>query len=152
MSSDLLVTYLTIPRKKKPNLKAGERAIQKLSKTPAWDWPEGFLDYMGGDSAGTMHDTMSPLDEAAKRNEFVHQVKADFKDLLVHLDPPKDGRGLRDIAELEIGPLRVILSGGLSGGDSPTESFDVIERLKAAKVTDAMGFDLEENRNWIRIV
>jgi hypothetical protein len=47
----------------------------------------------------------------------------------------------RDTWTGEIGGKTVLLSGGLSWGDVPTEAFEALNRLSLAGVTSAMGFD-----------
>jgi hypothetical protein len=46
----------------------------------------------------------------------------------------------RDMAGIEVGQYSVLLTGGMSWGDTPTESYDVIRRLEAAGVLRAAGF------------
>jgi hypothetical protein len=46
----------------------------------------------------------------------------------------------RDAFVADIGPVRVLLSGGMSWGDSPTEEFDVLNRWGNTPAAKAAGF------------
>lgn len=50
----------------------------------------------------------------------------------------------RDAFVTDIGPVRVLLSGGMSWGDSPSETFDVLNRFGNTPAAKAAGFFDEE--------
>ncbi|MGH7307087.1 MAG: hypothetical protein ACREK6_00160 [Candidatus Rokuibacteriota bacterium] len=124
---------MTANPKAEIDLTAGRQAIEELAAKPLSAWSAEFLDYAGVD-----------LDPRSKDRERMPQVRAD----LVHgleadlglLELAVEDRR-RDVWVGKIGGKSVLLTGGLSWGDVPTDAFEAFNRLALAGVTRAMGFD-----------
>ncbi len=131
MGADFLVSFLTANPKAKIDFAAGRRATEELAAGPLSTWPAEFLDY-----AGVHLDAVDKKDVNEVREQLVDGLEAD----LCLLELAVEGRR-RDVWVGKIGGKRVVLTGGLSWGDVPTDAFEAFNRLVLAGVTRAMGFD-----------
>jgi hypothetical protein len=134
MGSDFLVAFLAAGRKKTLDVGAGRSALERLRITPLEDWPRDFLE----DECGDVPD--DPDEAELMKNEFVELLMEDLHMIEEELSP--DGSLRRDLWSGTIGNKFVIMSGGMSWGDAPTEAFRSLDRLTRAGVTRAMGFDV----------
>lgn len=133
MGSDFMVSFLAAGRRKRIDVDAGRSALERLRVTPLEDWPQDFLEAQCGD---VPEDT----DEAElMRHSFVQLLMADIQMIEEELSP--DGALRRDLWSGDIGNKLVIMSGGMSWGDAPTEAFRTLDRLKQAGISRTMGFD-----------
>ena len=69
-----------------------------------------------------------------------------------HLDDFKEmfeGKFRRDVTVHEVGPYDVILTGGMTWGDTPTEFCDTICALSEYGILDAVGF--YDTVNWYKL-
>jgi hypothetical protein len=80
-----------------------------------------------------------PDETEVMRDSFVQLLLADIQMIEEELSP--DGSLRRDLWSGDIGNKLVILSGGESWGDAPTEAFRSLDRLAEAGISRAMGFD-----------
>lgn len=129
MGGDMLVACLVIPEGKKPDWAAGEAEIKRLAKLPRKAWPPEFLErHMQEDVDETL--------EGQERDEMIVTLSSDFNDARLAFD----GK-LRSATWLDVGGKRVLLSGGISWGDSPTEMYDTFDRLNDSGVAKAIGFE-----------
>ena len=133
MGADFLVSFLTADPKAEIDFTAGRRAIEELGASPLSSWPADFLDYAG----------VNP-DLSSKDDKGTREVRADLVDGLETdlrlLEAAVEG-SRRDVWIGEIGGKSVVLTGGPSWGDVPTDAFEAFNRLALAGVTRAMGFD-----------
>ena len=128
MGADLLVAYVAIDKKKKPSWKAGISRIDQLADTPMLDLPGVAIgpageDLQGGDGWATKADRIATL----RKN--LEDLRRCWKS------------GFRDMVLLEICHKTVLLSGGMSWGDAPTENYEMLSNLIVAGITKACGFD-----------
>jgi len=122
MGADLLVSFVTIDKEKEPDWEAGLRHVAELALKRCDEWPQDDPQFWGG--------SFDPREEATQLRGQLEDLKRCF-----------DECGSRQIVSFEICHKRVLLAGGMSGGDGPTESWEEINRLVAAGVTKACGFD-----------
>ncbi len=139
MGADLLVYHVSILKEKKPDLKKGEARIDELEKTKPEDWPEYYCQREG------IEDLSEP-----GRMEQVRQLRKDLNEFWCWIDP-ESRKNSREFTWIDVGPFRIWLTAGMSWGDPPTEAYSVLERLCAAGVTDAMGFDQDTNAVTIKV-
>ena len=120
MGADLLLAWFEIDAAKEPDWEAGRKRIRNL--TPE-DW------------------------ERAERMGYPVNLPADMDDIncaLAHIDTVKDRweNGGRDATTIEIRGANLLMTGGMSWGDSPTEAWDAFSDLYALPgVVAAMGFN-----------
>lgn len=108
MGADLLVTWIELPKDYPPDYDGAKAIVKSLQKIPP------------------------PMDAAYTNLEELKEQ------LLADLDWLKEGEdGYRDMAVLDICHKRIMMSAGMSSGDSPTESYEVIDR-----VLHALGDDI----------
>ena|ERR1700737_4175391 len=131
MGSDFLMAFLAAGRKKKLDLGAGRSALERLRITPLGEWPEDFLETQCG-HVPEDHDEAESM-----KHSFVELLTADLN----MVEESVDGAARRDLWSGTIGDKFVIMSGGMSGGEPPTEAFESLDRLAAAGIARAMGFD-----------
>lgn len=118
MGSDLILSWLSCDKDRKLNWKAGHAAIDALEA----DNEDGTLSTEGGDySKECLHSDLKSLEEAAAGK-------------------------YRDASVLSIGRLNVLMTGGMSWGDSPSETYETISHLaEFSGILEAVGFDHEED-------
>lgn len=133
MGADFLVSVLTANPKTEIDFALGRQAIEELAGKPLSGWPAEFLDYAGIDLDAKWTNGRRV---AQVRAELVHGLKADINLLEAAVQGDR-----RDVWTGEIGGKSVVLTGGMSWGDGPTEAYEAFERLSLAGVTRVMGFD-----------
>jgi hypothetical protein len=120
MGAEMILSVLWVSKKKKPDFKKGEALIQKLAMTPAEEWPEEFTERFNGDiMIGPM------VDQLGRSLKEVEQAWS--------------GRH-REATFMEMCGRRILVTGGLSWGDSPTELMRDIDNLLSSGVAKACGF------------
>ena len=126
MGADMVVNYVTIQKNRKPNWAKATKAINKLSKTPLNKWPKAFL--------ADQFDDENPEGETSAENAKV---------LENDLQAIKNGwdNSHRCFVNLLIDRKRVLLTGGMSWGDTPTDAYVALTHLGNAGITKAAGFD-----------
>lgn len=124
MGADLLTIRICIDKNKKPDFKAGAKRIAELKKTVITEWPVDYIDRFP-DCTGNL---------AAEADV----LSSDLKELKARLAP---GDLYRDTNVFFIDRKCVLLTGGFSGGDSPCDFYDSLDRLITAGITEACGFD-----------
>lgn len=129
MGADLLVYHVPIRTGKKPNLKKAEARIDRLGKTKPENWPEEYCESQ----------SIEDLNEEGRMDQ-VSQLRTDLK-LFYNTINPKSKIGVRDLTWIKVGPWTIWLTGGMSWGDAPTESWGMLERLDKCGVLKAMGFN-----------
>lgn len=122
MGADLLLEAAVIDAEATPDWAAAERSIEEL---------KSFED---------LHD---PYCFGA---ETIAEAKGALRERLDVLREAMEGAIRRDLNELVIRGARVVISGGPSWGDVPTEMFEVISNLHREGVLEAAGFDMEAHR------
>ncbi len=123
MGADLILAALVIDNQREPDFKAGHRAIERLTAKDL-EVPDEFID----------EDPETP--EGLGRIRAV--LAADLDELQCSLDES------REVDLIDVRGATVYLTGGMSYGDSPTDLFETITRLRAAKgVLRAVGFENE---------
>jgi len=131
MGADFLVSFLAANPKAKIDFAAGRRAIDELAAGPLSAWPAECLDYAGVDLGAVDKQDVNKV-----REQLVDGLEADLRLLEAAVEGER-----RDVWIGEIGQKTVVLTGGLSWGDVPTDAFEAFNRLALAGVTRAMGFD-----------
>lgn len=133
MSADFLVQYLRIP--------AGEHKVDLEATLAVYDKCDiddfSFIDDL--QDVFDSLDTTSDDDSAIKNIDAV--IKSDYRDILISLvdainNPPQD------TCRIPVGNNKqLILTGGMSYGTSPTETFDLLSAADClpAAVLDALG-------------
>jgi hypothetical protein len=142
MGADFLVAFIAAGRRKRLDVDAGRSALERLHATPLEEWPREFLERECGD-------VPEDRDEAeSMKNSFLECLLTDLhiveKELSLRAPVGRlvsDGPVRRDLWSGTIGNKLIILSGGMSWGDAPTEAFSALDRLVSAGITRAMGFD-----------
>lgn len=120
MGADMILSALSISKKKKPDFKKGEAFINKLEMTPVDKWPTEFTERFGGEiaigpMASSLKDSLKMLEQAWSHNH-------------------------REAAFMEMCGRTIIVTGGLSWGDAPTDLMSDIDNLLYAGVAQACGF------------
>jgi hypothetical protein len=133
MGSDFLVSFIAAGRKKRIDTDAGRSAIERLRTTPLEEWPREFLE----DHCGDVPE--DPDEAELMRDSFIQVLMADIQ--MIEEELSADGGLRRDLWSGDIGNKLVIMSGGMSWGDAPTEAFRSLDRLAQAGISRAMGFD-----------
>lgn len=127
MGADLIVAFVSLDRKKTPKWGKGFAFIDKLAKKPMKDWPAEYRERMACDDP-----------DFCDGNPGTHIE--DLKKRLTNLKQAWEG-GFRDTVLFDVGGKTVLLTGGMSWGDTPGETFDDIETLLIVGVVMACGFD-----------
>jgi|GEM_PF-1963298 len=121
MSADLLLAVLAIDEMQAPDFAAAHRAVEAIESVDVLE-PDFF-------------DEVDP-DEPEGLRAVRHRLHLDLRELQASL------MSWRDVAEFPLRGALVYNSGGMSYGDSPTETFSLITRLRAVKgVLAAAGFE-----------
>ena len=124
MGANLLVSFVSINIMKNPDWEAGLRYVAELALKKADDWPRSYTTDIGREL---------PFDTKSEATELREELDR-FRDAF-------DNINRRDTAFLDICHKVVFLSARMSDGDSPSESYELIDRLVNAGVTEACGFD-----------
>lgn len=115
----MILSVLSIGKKKKPDFKKGEEFIRQLEMTSAEEWPTSFTERFSDEIAiGPMVETLLDNLETLEQAWSGHHREAAF---------------------MEVCGRRLIVTGGLSWGDSPTDLMDVIDNLLESGVAKACG-------------
>jgi hypothetical protein len=125
MGADLILEWLQIDKDKQPDFQAGAKYLEELAKKPMAEWPEDYIArHLGSD-----------LSEY-KPEEEVDTLKATLK----HVEGAWE-TGYRDTSVIEVCHKQLLITGGMSWGDDPTESFADIDRALTSGLSKACGFD-----------
>jgi len=114
----------------------------RSGKQPDWAAAESWIEGLNEESLGNFADIFSLDDEDEDLKERLKGHLADFREGI-------DDDRWRDLTWITVGPYKVYVSGGMSWGDSPTESFNAINELVASGVLTAAGFD--DDQPWATI-
>lgn len=120
MGADMILSAVSISKKKKPDFKKGEALIKKLAMTPVEKWPKEFMERYSdetdiGPMVTTLRESLSELERAWSGHH-------------------------REAAWMHVCGRKLIVTGGLSWGDSPTELMNDIDNLLNSGVAQACGF------------
>lgn len=122
MGADLIITHAAIEADKVPNWTAARDWIKHLDKNIVhWPAPARETFFQGDDD---------DVCAAAAQLE---------EDLATFIDDWEQGS--RELASIEVGNWIIILTGGMTHGDAPSETYERFERLNNAGVLDKAGFD-----------
>jgi hypothetical protein len=112
MSAELLLAVLVINEAQAPDFAAAHRAIEAIESADVLE-PDFF-------------DDCDP-DEAAGLRRIRHRFHLDLRELQTAL------MSWREVTEFMVRGALIYVSGGMSYGDSPTETFGLISRLRAVR-------------------
>lgn len=126
MGADLIVQFVMLEQGKRPVWRKAKQAIRALAGKQLSQWPEAYLDYRFG---GIRVAPEQRNAEIARLEQHLTDLQRAWKE------------GFRDTVLLEIGSKQLLLTGGPSWGDVPTESYDMFEELIAAGIVEAAGFE-----------
>ena len=122
MGADFLLASLVIDRERSPDFAAGHAAIERLSSDDVEVRDEFF-------------------DEEPDTEEGMAAIREALRDALSDLE---HGLASREVEWICVRGATVYITGGMSHGDTPTELFGTIARLRAVKgVLAAVGFEGE---------
>lgn len=121
MGADFLVQYVTAPKGESPNWEAITNKIDALADKPQAEWSE---------EAAWLFEN----EDGAEWGEFAKNHVAVLHKDIAKLKDIWEGGYTREGAMLTIGGEDVLMTGGQSWGDSPTELFETISRLYDAEV------------------
>jgi len=124
MGADMILYEAVYPADPnwKPDWEAGKALIKKLSEED-----EGFICEYNFDSPEEAYESfIGKLEE----------VKSAFTN------------GRRDMERLRVGPYRIMISGGMSWGDTPTDFADILGDLERFSILDACGFNQADHRDF----
>jgi len=123
MGADLLIASLVVERDRSLDFEAGRAAIDRLTPEDILE-PDLYFDEDPQTGAGL--------------GAIRERLRAELDELRLGLSHS------REIDRLEVRGALVYVTGGMSYGDSPTELFATIDRLRAASgVLAAVGFENE---------
>ena len=123
----MLIAFVRIDKDKEPDFKKGYEYIDELMKKPVLEWPQEFR--------------FNEVDERYKSDvEAVEQTRQKLTEVLEMLSDAWGGHH-REAADLVCENKVILITGGLSWGEMPTDLYRNIHRLVAAGVTPACGFD-----------
>lgn len=123
MGADMLIASLVIGEGQRPEFKAAHRAVDALTAAEVVE-AEEFCD----------------LPDLAT-SEGLRTLR---EDLHLRLDELERALDSREFTWTSVRGATVYVTGGLSWGESPTEAFDVVDRLRAVRgVLAAAGFEDE---------
>ena len=117
MGADLLLNWVTWDKSRKLNWASGHKAIDALETNE-----NGEISTEAGDiSLKSLHEDLKSLEEACA-NMY------------------------RDASIIQIGRLNVMMTGGMSWGESPGKTYETLNHLyEVDTVLDAVGFNHEED-------
>lgn len=127
MGADFITEHVTISKTKKPNWGAAHKYIKTLAKRDLREWPNGTSNVFGFDG-----DNGEDFDKKSCAETLINDLEA--------LCCAWAGK-LRSANVLLVGNKRMLITGGESWGDSPSEFFDSLRRLVECGVTRKAGFD-----------
>jgi hypothetical protein len=112
MSAELVLAVLVIDEMQAPDFAAAHRAVEAIESGDVLE-PDFF-------------DECNP-DEAVGLRRIRHQLHLDLRELQRAL------MSWREVTEFMVRGALIYASGGMSYGDSPTETFSLISRLRAVR-------------------
>jgi hypothetical protein len=127
MGADFLVAFVSVPKGTDPDWLAGEAYIESLRGKPLGDWDEEYV-----------ANYMDELDDECSAEEVAFVKNREANNLLEDLTEIRrvwEGGFRRDATILEIGDQTVLLTGGMSWGDSPTDLAEMIWKQDQAGVS-----------------
>jgi len=115
MGADLLLNWVTWDKSRKLNWAAGHKAVDALETDE-----NGEITTEGGDiTKESLHEDLKSLEEACAGK-------------------------YRDASGITVGRLNVLMTGGMSWGDSPGDTYETLSHLfEIDTVLEAVGFNLE---------
>jgi hypothetical protein len=123
MGADMLIASLVIPSGVQPDFAAAHRRVDAVISADIED-PDEFLELPDPDTI-----------------EGLLALRDDLHRCLAELEQALFGR---EFTWSEVRDAQVYVTGGLSWGDSPTEAFELVNRLRAVSgVLAAVGFEGE---------
>lgn len=125
MGADMMVAAIWMNQRKKPDFENGKKHIEKLKELPVLKWPARIVTELGN-CFGT------PLEPAPLIETLLGNLES--------LELAWEGNH-REATFIDVAKKRILVTGGLSWGDAPTDLFREIDHLVAAGVTKACGFD-----------
>ena len=127
MGVDFIGAVMAMPAHEEPDWEAGRRAIEHLASAPMRAWPTDFRDLFADELGDDTH-----VDAARLRRDF-GRVRDHWEN------------GGRESGRFSILGVHLLVTGGMSDGDPPTDLVDSIGRLDAAGVLEACGFNRRES-------
>lgn len=141
MGADMLLWTLPLRNGAEPDWKAGESVVDKLEATPLKEWPEDYRDrYVQLEEA----EAETVEDKAADAKKETEQRATEVKALRQALEDVKqawDGHH-REGASIQVAGYDILVTGGLSWGDPPTELATAMDRVGLSGVESACGFGM----------
>ena len=146
MGADFLCQYAYLKKGDQPDWAAGETFIRELFHTPRSEWDDlpsmkGVImeDFIFHLDVADCEDPSNPDPEEDMRVrkevcERLEQSLTAAKDLCEDLP--------RDCSWIHVGEYQVLITGGLSTGDTPTESFDVLHDFVVSELAEKVGFSI----------
>lgn len=135
MGADMLASAVVIDLKTQPDWTQILPAIEALGDDALDDYADYSGDYDRDDDCN-----LTPSARADIKKEVLEAFIA-LRDIV---DNSGLASGRRDVVEFWVRGARVIASGGMSWGDSPTDSFDVFNTvLWFPTVLTAIGFEVQ---------
>lgn len=128
MGADLLLAGASIPYRRKPAWKDAEKRVDVLEKTMMARWPMPYQKNWAGH-----WDDLSPISRSKTAAGQLTSDLDDFRSAWLN--------GGRSSMVWRVGNRMLLVTGGMSWGDSPGDLFDSVNRLNAAGVLQAAGFD-----------
>ena|ERR1035437_7473744 len=129
MGADFILSHIwTMKKDEEIDWDAGIRAIDIL----AFDDVQDILSFLEEDDYASLD-----AERAAMESEVRPQLRADWAEFRALWTGPMP----RDADLCTFGPVKVLLSGGMSWGDSPTDTFDLLYRLQQVPLRAAGFFD-----------
>jgi hypothetical protein len=138
MGMDFNCYLAWIPSGQEPDWAAGKAAIDALAGTPPRDWPGSFVVYYDGE-LGAYDVDLETMSDAVGRGH-AQRAAAHLRTDLVCVRDGLSGQR-RDTALYDVPGLRLLISGGFSDGDPPSELAEAMSRLECAGVLEACGFN-----------
>ena len=125
MGADLILTWLQIDKDKQPDFKAGMDRISELATKNLSEWPKEYVDQRLLDAP----DGFDKDKEIEALKLSLRAIEGAWREVY------------RDMAVIDVCHKKLLITGGMSWGDSPTESYDDIDRMLTSGVSKACGFE-----------
>jgi hypothetical protein len=134
MSACFMFQVLSIDKGAEPNWEAGEKEINRLLGVHLVNWSSDYLESYLDEWAGSDKTVADP--DMNDRTAAVETLRKELESLRQawHND-------FQDAATFEVGNKEVLVTGGMSYSDPPTETYTTIQRLFYAGISRACGFD-----------
>jgi hypothetical protein len=141
MGADMLLWTMPLRMGEEPDWTAGAIIVAKLEATPLKDWPEDYRDrYV----QGLEEAEAKAEDKAAAASAEAKQRAKEVADLRKALDEVQQAwaGNHREGTSIQVAGYDILVTGGLSWGDPPTELATAIDRLGMSGVEAACGFGM----------